>query len=224
METILPNNSEKALSETPAERVHQNKVVQTRVKHRTTMGKLLRQTFIPEDVSDAKDYILTDLVMPAIKNGIFDTVLNIIDYWRGGGGSYRRTNNSTATGFGNSGRRNYASPFGRSSYVPRMSQGPTEPIYNQRYSYDDIVIEDYPPSEGGSARAKADAEGVLMCMQQTIDQYSVVRISDLYEFVGLTGAPTDYNYGWSNIVNADTRRVSGGWLLVLPKAMPIDNI
>ena len=217
MEVKLPNNSDKALAEVPEKRV-QNKVISGKVKHHTTMGKLLRQTFIPEDVSNARDYILADLVMPAIKNGIFDTVLNIIDYWRGGSGNYRRPNTSATSRFSNSGQTQY------NRFAPRISQGPVEPVYGGgRYSYDDIVIEDYGPSEGGSARAKADAEGVLVCMQNTIDQYSVVRVSDLFEFVGLTGAPTDYNYGWTNIANAYTKRVSGGWLIVLPKAMAIDN-
>ena len=61
-------------------------------------------------------------------------------------------------------------------------------------------------------------------MQTAIDQYGVARMSDLFEFVGVTSAPADYNYGWANISSAYTKRVSGGWLLVLPKAMAIDNI
>ena len=221
MEVKLPNNSEKALSETKSEtRIKpnsQNKVVNAKVKHRTSMKKLFRQAFIPEDVADARDYILADLVMPAIKNGIFDTVLNIIDYWRGGGGQYRKPTGGNVSRFNGNNQTQY------NRFAPRFTQGPTEPIQNQRYSYDDIVIEDYAPADGGSAKAKADAEGVLVCMQNTIDQYAVVRVSDLFEFVGLTGTPNDYNYGWTNISSAYTRRVSGGWLLVLPKAMPIDD-
>ena len=89
---------------------------------------------------------------------------------------------------------------------------------------DDVVIEDYSPTQGGSAKARADAEGVLVSMQGIVDRYSVVRISDLYDLVGLTGVPSDYDYGWTNLNGASVRRVSGGWLLVLPKAMPIDNI
>jgi hypothetical protein len=224
MDSILPNNSDaaKALESEKTEKVVNRPVVQGKVKHRTTMGKLLRQTFIPEDVSDAKDYILTDLVMPAIKNGIFDTILNIIDYWRGGAGTYRRPSNVSAP----RPRIGQSYDYNRSSRLtgPRVSTAPVEPVPAGRYSYDDIVIEDYPPEMGGSPKARADAEGVLVCMQNTIDRYSVVRISDLYDFVGLTGVPNDYNYGWTNISSASVRRVSGGWLLVLPKAMPIDTI
>ena len=217
METKFPNNSEKALAEATEKRVQNNKVISGKVKHHTSMSKLLRQTFIPEDVSNARDYILADLVMPAIKNGIFDTVLNIIDYWRGGGGTYRRTNTSAPARYPGAQQTSY-----NNRYAPRVSSGPVEPV-QQKYSYDDIVIEDYPPADGGSARAKADAEAILVCMQNAIDQYSVARVTDLFEFVGISAAPADYNYGWTNISNAYTKRVSGGWLLVFPKAMFIDN-
>ena len=87
-----------------------------------------------------------------------------------------------------------------------------------------MLLEDYPSNNGGSARARAEAEMVLQMMQDTINRYSFVRISDFYDFVGLTGNPSDYNYGWISIENATVRRGSGGWYFVLPKAMPIDNI
>ena len=216
METRLPNNSEKALAESNENKVVNHPVVSGKVKHRTTMGKLLRQTFIPEDVSDAKDYILADIVMPAMKNGIFDTIMNIVDYWRGGGGSYRRPGNVSAPKSRIGQMYDYGS---RSRTTPARAEVPAS-----RYSYDDILIEDYPTNMGGSAKARADAEGVLVSMQSTIDRYGVVRISDLYDFVGLTGTPNDYDYGWTNLTGSTVKRVMGGWILVLPKPMPIDNI
>ena len=216
METKLPNNSDSALSEVRENnRVVNKPVISTKAKHRATFGKLLRQTFIPEDVSDAKDYILADIVMPAMKNGIFDTIMNIVDYWRGGGGSYRRPGNVAAP-------RPRLGP--QYDYSARSRNTPVrqENISLSRYSYDDIIIEDYPSNQGGSAAARADAEAVLVSMQSTIDRYTIVRISDLYDFVGLTSASTDYNYGWRSLEGATTRRVNGGWHIVLPKPMPIE--
>ena len=214
METKLPNNSDKALSEVH-EKVVNKPVISTKAKHRATFGKLLRQTFIPEDVSDAKDYILADIVMPAMKNGIFDTIMNIVDYWRGGGGSYRRPGAVSAP------RPRLGSQYDYSARS-RSTQTRQEPAAAIRYSYDDIIIEDYPSNQGGSAKSRADAEAVLVSMQSTIDRYTIVRISDLYDFVGLTSASTDYNYGWANLEGATVRRVNGGWMLVLPKPMPIE--
>lgn len=217
METKLPNNSDSALMESKDSRVVNKPVISTKAKHRTSFGKLLRQTFIPEDVSDAKDFILTDIVMPALKNGIFDTVMNIVDYWRGGGGSYRRPGNIAAP------RPKVGQQYDYSSRS-RIDPGPANksPIGFSRYSYDDVIVEDYPSNQGGSAAARADAEAVLVSMQNTIDRYSVVRINDLYDFVGLTSTSADYNYGWRNLEGATVRRVNGGWHIVLPKPLPIE--
>lgn len=217
MDLKVPNNSDKALSESHQERVVNKPVVSTKVRHHTTFGKLLKQTFIPEDVTDAKDYILSDIVMPAMKNGIFDTIMNIVDYWRGGGGSYRRPGSIGVS------RPRIGQQYDYSSRshigAPRQEALPAS-----RYSYDDIVIDDYPSDQGGSAKARGDAEAVLVSMQNVIDRYSVVRISDLFDFVGLTGSSADYNYGWTNLNGSTVHRVSGGWHLILPKPMPIDNI
>ena len=224
METRIPNNSDAsrtALEKKEDTRVVNKPVVQSKVKHRLTIGKLFRQTFIPEDVSDAKEYMLTDIIMPALKNGIFDTVMNIVDFWRGGGGTYRRTSNSNS--FAPRSRVSQQYDYNRVS-SSRIAPSTTPSQAASKYSYDDIVIEDYPANQGGSAKARADAESVLVSMQGIIDRYSVVRIQDLYDLVGLTGNPTDYDYGWSSLNGATVQRVSGGWLLVLPKAMPIDNV
>ena len=142
MDTRLPNNSEKALSESKESRPTNKPVISGKVKHRTTMGKLFRDAFIPEDVGDARDYILADLIMPAIKNGIFDTVMNIIDYWRGGGGSYRRPSNVSAP------RPRLGQQYNYSSLSRNVPSRQDDLGRSSRYSYDDIVIEDYAPSQG----------------------------------------------------------------------------
>ena len=215
----LPSNADadKAIEKKEETRVVNKPVISGKVRHRTSIGKLFKQTFIPEDVSNAKEYILVDLIMPAIKNGLFDTVMNIIDFWRGGGGSYRRPSNIGAP------RPRVGQQYDYNR-VSRVNSAPAARDVSQssRYSYDDIVIDDYPSNQGGSSKARADAEAVLVSLQDVIDRYSVARISDLYDFVGLTGVPSDNDYGWASIDGATVRRVNGGWLLVLPKAMPID--
>lgn len=221
MEQRFANHSEtaKASQEKKEERAVNKPVVQTKVKHRKTMTKLLRQTFIPEDVSDAKEYIVEEIVLPAMKNGIFDTIMNIVDYWRGGGGNYRRSSSSVGVS-----RTRLSQQYNYNNISNNRSSGASPVKSVSRYSYDDIVIEDYAPNMGGSSKARADAEAVLVSMQNIIDRYSVVRIQDLYDLVGLTGTPSDYDYGWTSLNGASVTRVNGGWLLVLPKAVPIDNV
>ena len=91
----LPNNSEKAkAANQPEHRVE--KVVKSEVKRRQTFGKMIRDSFVPEDVENAGTYILSEMIVPGIRDGVFDILMGIIDYWRGGvGGSTRRRSNGS---------------------------------------------------------------------------------------------------------------------------------
>ena len=55
-----------------------------------------------------------------------------------------------------------------------------------------------------------------------METYGLVRVADLYDLVGITGSYTDNKYGWTNIRNVEPIRVRDGYMLKLPKAMPID--
>lgn len=60
-------------------------------------------------------------------------------------------------------------------------------------------------------------------MDELIDMYGVVSVADLYDLVGITGNYTDNKYGWTNIRNAEpVRAMGGGYMLKLPKALPIN--
>ena len=78
------------------------------------------------------------------------------------------------------------------------------------YSHDDIVLE-----------TRGEAEEVLSRMDELIDTYGVVSVADLYDLIGKSCEYTDNKYGWTNIRNAEPIRVRDGYMLKLPKALPI---
>ena len=200
----LPNNSEKALAANQTEH-RVEKVVKGEVKRRQTFGKMIRDSFVPEDVENAGTYILSEMVVPGIRDGVFDILMGIIDYWRGGvGGTSRRRS-------GNSQPSRIRSMYDYGSKFRGGVQEPRE-VRTSKYCYDDIVV--------GS---RAEAEEVLASLKDIIRVYSVARVADLFDLVGVSGSYTDNNFGWTNLDNADYKRVSGGWLLIFPKAMPIED-
>ena len=69
---------------------------------------------------------------------------------------------------------------------------------------------------------RGEAEIVLSRMDELIDTYGIVTIADLYDLAGVTGDYTTNNYGWTNIRNAEVVRVRDGYIIKMPKAMPID--
>ena len=79
------------------------------------------------------------------------------------------------------------------------------------YSYDDIILS-----------TRGEAEDVLSRMDELIETYGLVRVADLYDLVGITGNYTDNKYGWMNIRNAEIIRVRDGYMIKMPRAVPID--
>jgi len=156
--------------------------------------------FISEDIDNVKSYILLDVLIPAIKKAISDIVTNGIDmilYGETG----KTKSNSTASKVsyrsyydGRNGRRDY------SAIRTKIS-----------YNYDDIIFDN-----------RGEAEDVLSRMDELISTYGLVSVADLYDLVGVTGNYTDNKYGWTNIRNASVIRVRDGYMLKLPKALPLD--
>lgn len=156
--------------------------------------------FISEDVNNVKSYILLEVLVPAIKKAISDIVTNGIDMILYGG-TGRTKSNSTASKIsyrsyydGGNGRRNYSAARTRIGY-----------------NYDDIILDN-----------RGEAEDVLSRMDELISTYGVVSVADLYDLVGVTGNYTDNKYGWTDIRSASVIRVRDGYMIKLPKALPLN--
>ena len=173
------------------------KVVTGQVKTKKKSDiKKLTDIFIAEDVQSVKTYILMDVLVPHIKKLISDVVKDGIDMILNG----KTTNRSGSV----------------SNYVSYKDYSNRDRSYDRSdsrtgYSHDDIILE-----------TRGEAEEVLSRMDELVDVYGVVSIADLYDLIGKTCNYTDNKYGWTNIRNAEPIRVRDGWMLKLPKALPID--
>ncbi len=157
---------------------------------------------ISEEAPSVKSYIFGDVLIPAIKKAISDIVtdgIDIILY----GESKRGRGRSTAD------RVSYRNYYDGGYSRPRANDRQAM-IVNQ-YSYDDIIL----PSRG-------EAEDVLARMDELMDTYGLVRVADLYDLVGITGNYTDNKYGWNNITRAEIVRTRDGFMIKMPRAIPID--
>lgn len=205
MENYKPNSHKsKANSEAGTERKKLEKVVggAAKVKKKGATRKFA-DAFISEDASNVKSYIFSDVLIPAAKKLVSDIVKDGIEMILYGGTSNKDRRSSTFRG-------DYVSydKYSRRNDERRYRDERTS---RNGYSYDDIVLE-----------TKGDAEAVLDRLSELIDTYGQATVLDLYDIVGITGRYTDDNYGWMNIRNADSVRVRDGYLLRLPKALPID--
>ena len=94
---------------------------------------------------------------------------------------------------------------------PRNSMPSRNEPQRSRFDYDDIVFE-----------SRGEAELVREQMVDMIERYGFVTVADMYDMADLTSPYTSNKYGWTNIRSAEAVRVRDGYILKLPKAMPID--
>ena len=175
------------------------KVVHGKVKTKPKSGmSKITDIFISEDAANVKSYIVMDVLVPAVKKAISDIVRDGIDMILYGESRGRRSSTSSS----------YVSyrDYSRSDDRDRFRDSRTRSGYN----HDDIILE-----------SRGEAEEVLTRMDELIDTYGVVSVADLYDLIGKSCEYTDNKYGWTNIRNAEPIRVRDGYMLKLPKALPI---
>ena len=201
MEEYRPN-SHKSKTEIAVPEKKVEKVVKGEVKIRKKSGfSKLVDTFISEDASNVGSYVLMDVLVPAVKKAISDIVKDGIDMFLYGGRSGGSSSHSTVD------RVSYRKYSDSRPDDRRRDEGSSR----RGYEHDDIVLE-----------TRGEAEEVLLQMDALIDTYGQVSVADMYDLVGKRCNFTDNNYGWRNIRNAEPIRVRDGFMLKLPRPIPID--
>lgn len=197
-----PCNSDKSKTQTENEPPHEKQ--KPVVKGKATVRKKgvasrIVNTFLPDGINSFKERIVDEVIIPRFWDAVFDG-LSVIS---GRGASQGRTYYSSPAGRFN--YSNISNPT-KASTISTPQQAP-----KKTYEYDDLVF----PNRG-------DAESVLNEMNQHIYAYDMVRVSDLFEFAGVSCDYTAMKYGWMDISSAKIIRIPGGWSISLPKAMLID--
>lgn len=157
--------------------------------------------FDDNNVGDVKEYVIFDVIVPAVKNAISNAITGGIDMLLFG---ERRSDSSRS-----SGSRGYTSYSSRSTSRRDSSrQG-----YRRQslFELDDILLP-----------TKLDATSVIDNMFNILDEYGVVSVADYY---ALVGEPSNYQmnaWGWENLGNVYTQRTrSGEYKIILPKPINI---
>lgn len=198
MEDYKPNSHRfKEEQESNQERKKVEKVITGSVKTKKNDIRKLANIFISEDIKNVKSYLLMDFLVPTLKDAIVKSVTMLLF-----GDSARNTRSTNAT------RVSYR------SYYDQQNGGHREPANRAggRFDYDDLVFE-----------TRDEALAVRSQMEDIIERYGYVTVLDLYDMVELTAPFTANKYGWMSVRNADVSRVSDGYVLKLPRAVPIDN-
>lgn len=199
----FPSNSFKKDNPGKAEEVRDSKqqpiVTKGTVTRRKKSGGSFAEAFISEDARSIKSYIVTDIVIPAIKDMIVESIRSGVEtLFYGRSGMTRSTRSS-----------GHRAPTSYSSYYERDQRSGrrlNESRPKNRHILDDIVLSD-----------RQEASAILDTLSELIDQYGVATVMDLYDLAGVTGNYIDTEWGWNSLGSASIRRVRDGYLLDLPR-------
>lgn len=169
------------------------------IKKRTRGQKFL-DNLVSEDLPTVKSYVTMEVIFPAIKKAIADVVTNGIDMIL----------------YGETGRTRRSTPASRVSYRSfyddrkdtRRSSGRS--YIRDTYESGNIVVD-----------TRSDAEAVLAGMDDLIATYGLVSIADMCDLAGVDSEYTDNKYGWTDIRTAEIVHTNDGYLIKMPKALPI---
>lgn len=177
------------------------KVVTGDVVIKKNEGRKIANMFISEDIRTVKTYVIEEVIVPMIRNGIVEAGKTFIEMMFLG--SDRSEKRRTSLGDRVSYRR---------YYDDRNSLRYDEPVStSDKFDYRDIVLKN-----------RVDAERVILDMKGILKEYKIVRVGDLYDLVDEAPPHTAFDYGWTDLSRAAIKPVRNGYMIILPKAMPID--
>lgn len=180
------------------------------VQRKKPLGRRFKELFFGGDAKSSVKYVVTDVLIPALKNMVVDAGTEGLKRSVYGESYLRRRHE-----------------VGR----PRVSYNAMDrfaPPLVDRYSRRPTMLPDQPPhmsrrrdSEELILHSREEAETVIERLSDIIDKYDVVTIADLHDLVGLPTTYVDNKWGWSVLKYATVRQVHEGYLLDLPPVEPI---
>lgn len=218
----FPGNSHRAKSDPPTEDNDAKKiepVVTGAVRRKKSLGKRFGETFFGGDVRSAMAFVLQDVLVPAVKDTLSDALTKGFEQMIFGESRAPRRRSGYSYG-GSNGYVSYdrygssRSSYQRGSVTPRDRDDNYRSMSRRgkaNHNFDEILM-----------ATRHEAETVLSRMYDLLEKYEVVSVSDLYELVGESSDYTDAKWGWTDLRGSGVTRVREGFLLDLPKPIPIE--
>lgn len=172
---------------------------------RGLFSRLIHGAFGPDGFRKIGAYIGQDIVMPAIKNIIADSITSGINMALfGENHPSRNSARGWDTGRIYAPKTNYANRYN----APAANAQPA-PVAPRGYNYVvEYIIED-----------RLKAAEILAIMKEAADKYGSVSVADYYDMLGIGTEFTDNNWGWSvdSILRTTIMPTRGGYVIKFPQ-------
>jgi hypothetical protein len=204
-----PSNSNRDKARKDEPKVIESVVTGQVIRRKRSLSSRIGDIFIGGDAQSVWSYVAFDVLVPAAKDMLSDAVSQGVERMLFG----------DSTGRISSGRRNRSRDYSPgytnySKFSQPSSRGRGRESSGREFSrqarashnFDEIIL-----------ATRAEADEVLERMDDLIDKYGVVTVSDLYDLLDITSDFTDEKWGWSDIRSSSVRRDRRGYMLKLPR-------
>lgn len=181
-----------------------------KLKERTFKQKV-RSAFIADDVVNIKDYIVFDVVIPAIKTTFRNLIVNTVDlslFGKVGGGKRDRGNGDTYI--------SYDRAYGGRSGGERM--------YSPRPQTRDNGSIDVREIDRVWFETEQEANDVIyMCREIYDANAGVLSVAEFLDAAQMKTSPIHHKWGWIDISHASAEPYpdGSGWYVNLPRPRPL---
>lgn len=164
----------------------------------------------PDGLPGIGQYVNDEIVVPAVKNILFDAItsgISMVLYGDKGGRPTRGGGRPYNSYYSGSSRTTYNTASSRYSPSNRREEPIDNRVRPSRYDVDEYVIED-----------RFEASNVLVSLTEYADRYDRVSVADYYEMINVESNYTDNNYGWTidSISRASVMPVRNGYIIKFP--------
>ncbi len=171
-----------------------------------SIGKRFKDNFLAEDAGSVWGYLTFDVVIPGVKNLMFEMVRDGFERLLWGDAKPRnRSNPAGYTSYNSMYRGRTAASNERSNRPDISRQSRTT------HDFSEIIID-----------SRGEAEEVIDRLIGLVDDYGCATVQDLYDLVGLSGNYTDQKWGWNDLRTASVISTRGGYILDLPRTVVVD--
>jgi len=168
------------------------------------LGRKFKDTFIKGSLRDTADHMVLDVIVPAVKDMVFDAFedgLQRLIY-----GESARTRRTTApSAYSNVGRVNYTS-MSKASTAQPAAQRMLSRRARSSHDFGEIFID-----------SRHEASEVIEQMYEYLSRFGEVKVSDLYTMTGIQSSHVDQTWGWTSLQGTKAVRRGNRWLLDLPE-------
>lgn len=182
------------------------KVITSDVERKKKTGfQKFANDFVSEDIDNVKSYVWSEIILPNVKDIIFNSLRTAFEMFIYGNDNHYSRNKQR----GERSRIYYDRIYDDRDYREKNSRSRGKTGYN----FDDIMIPNY-----------GEAQEILDQMDEIIDVYGIASVADYYGFAGVTANHMDRRYGWDDISSAKIVRTRNGkYYIKLPRACLIDE-